>query len=37
MTFDPANMPMADKIKNILIEIKEGLVEDTRKWMLYID
>ena len=37
MTFDPANMPMADKIKNKLIEIKEGLVEDTRKWMLYID
>jgi branched-chain amino acid aminotransferase len=37
MTFDPANMPMADKVKNILIEIKEGLVEDTRKWMFYVD
>ena len=36
MKFNPQLMPMADMIKNTLTEIKEGLVKDTRGWMLYL-
>jgi branched-chain amino acid aminotransferase len=37
MVLDPGAMPMADKIKTILTDIKEGEAEDKWGWMLYVN
>jgi branched-chain amino acid aminotransferase len=37
MTFNPLNQPVADALKQRLIEIRDGVLPDTRGWMVRAD
>jgi branched-chain amino acid aminotransferase len=36
MKFDPLNQPIADQLKKNLTDIRDGLVPDTRGWMVKV-
>jgi len=37
MTFNPLNQPVADALKQRLTEIRDGVLPDTRGWMVKAD